>query len=52
MSAAQRIASAFNECTRHSLDVMGGVDGDALERLIDDYYDYEEGSGAVPGCKQ
>ena len=37
MSRYQRVASAFNQFMRDGLDMMGGADGKAIDRLLDDY---------------
>ena len=52
MSAAQRIASALNQWEQDGRDMMGGADGDALDRLLGDYFDVgEEGScGRLDYC--
>ena len=47
MSGAQRIARELNRLVKDGFDGMGGADGEALNRLLEDYYGEEE----LPGCK-
>ena len=53
MSRYQRVASAFNQFMRDGLDMMGGADGEAIDRLLDDYLLSEEevGDGLPAGSK-
>ena len=53
MSGANSIAKALNNWVRDGLDIMGGADGAALNRLLDEYFisDGEEGSDPLPGSK-
>ena len=51
MSGAERMASALNQWKKDGLDMMGGADGDALDHLLDDYFQCDE-EEQVPGCKQ
>ena len=51
MSATQRIASALNQWERDGRDMMGGADGDALDCLLGDYFDFREEGSEIPGCK-
>ena len=50
MSGYQRVASAFN---RYWEDGMGGADGEAIDRLLDEYFpdDVEGGGPGLPGSK-
>ncbi len=50
MSGPQRIASALNRWARAGIDQMGGADGEALDRLLDEFFGEEEGSHPLPGC--
>ena len=53
VSRYQRVASAFNQFMRDGLDMMGGADGEAIDRLLDDYLLSEEeaGDGLPAGSK-
>ena len=53
MSRYQKVASAFNQFMRDGLDMMGGADGEAIDRLLDDYLLSEEevGDGLPAGSK-
>jgi hypothetical protein len=54
MSLSQRIASSLNQFFRDGLDMMGGADGEAIDRLLDEYLlsDEEEGSHGLPGSER
>ena len=53
MSRYQRVASAFYQFMRDGLDMMGGADGEAIDRLLNDYLLSEEevGDGLPVGSK-
>ena len=53
MSGYQRVASAFNRYWEDGLDFMGGADGEAIDRLLDEYFpdDVEGGGPGLPGSK-
>jgi hypothetical protein len=55
MSGAERIAKELNKWAREGLDMMGGADGQALNRLLDDYFNCgchnEQEGDSHPGCK-
>lgn len=45
-------AGALNRWAIEGLDMMGGADGEALDRLLDEYFcGGEEGRGQIPGSK-
>ena len=55
MSGADRIARALNNWASEGLDTVGGADGEALDRLLSEYFcgeDAEDGNDQIAGCKQ
>ena len=54
MSGYQRVASAFNRYWEDGLDFMGGANGEAIDRLLDEYFpdDVEGGGPGLPGSKR
>lgn len=47
MSTAEDVARALNRWTREGLDIVGGSDGEALSRLLEDYFDTDTD---LPAC--
>ena len=51
MSSAKRLARSFNSWAREGRDLMGGVDGAAIEELLSAYLDDDLGETQPSDCK-
>ena len=50
MPTADKVAQELNRWAKEGLDMLGGSDGEALDRLLDDYFDNEDHEPQLPGC--